>query len=80
VQAAEFLRRRSQRVAVEGSTDRGRVNREASAAEAAQRVWTIGNGLLASPGLSRAVATHARRALDEEGTASGPLAIFYPEF
>jgi hypothetical protein len=25
------------------------------------------------------IATHARRALDEEGTASGPLAIFYPE-
>jgi hypothetical protein len=25
------------------------------------------------------IATHARRALDEEGTAAGPLAIFYPD-
>jgi hypothetical protein len=26
------------------------------------------------------IATHARRALDEEGTAAGPLAVFYPDF
>lgn len=26
------------------------------------------------------IATHARRALDEEGTRAGPLAVFYPDF
>lgn len=26
------------------------------------------------------IATHARRALDEEGTAAGPLSVYYPEF